>query len=135
MKQTQIQQLKDLKKKFREQQPKKRENLGVCFLKLKLGVHNEKEKQVVLNFLADFRMTLTEDNLDAVMNYLHSEDHSLPEFIAMEESLHDADAIGRLSAYSKEEVDTLKNSKPKLPEYKEEDLETLRDPIAPFGES
>lgn len=111
MNQDTIQQLKDLKSKFKALDGKQREQVGVCFLKLKLGVHSPEEFEIVAQFLGDFDLDYNAENLDSMMNYLHAKDHSLPEFIAMEESMTDIDkkiAEKGMASYSPEEAETLK---------------------------
>lgn len=110
----QLNQLKNLKQKFRTFSSQERQQLGVSLLKMKLGVHQPQEAQQVFDFLGQFHMRVTVDNLDLLMNYLHSEDHSLPEFLAMEDSLH----------FSQSDM--------ALPSYQEDEVETLKEPLPPF---
>jgi len=111
MKDEHIQQLKSLKAKFQKLKAKDRENLSVCFLKFKLGVHNTDESQTVKKFLGEFKMEINPENLDSMINYLHSQAHTLPEFIAMEDSITDIEkeiTQSELPIYNPDEVDTLK---------------------------
>lgn len=117
MNQEKIQKLKKLKDNFQELSRKDRESIGVCFLKVKLGVHQPEEFDRVMAFLGDLEFEINSANLDSVMNFLHSTTHSLPEFLALEESLND---IGR---HVTSDV---------LPPYNPDDAETLKEGIKPF---
>lgn len=111
MKPEHVQMLKALKDKFKGLKPKERENLSVCFLKVKLGVHNPDEYDLVVNFLDTFRMQINVENMDKMITYLHSESHTLPEFIAMEDSVAglDEEPTGpELPIYNPDEVETVK---------------------------
>lgn len=111
MSQNQVAKIKELKEKFKEMPAKEREKTGICFLKVKLGVHHPEEFEVVIKFLDDFDMDITPENLDAMMNYLHSTSQKLPEFIALEDSLTDIKQDSKktgLSDYNADEAETLK---------------------------
>jgi len=124
MKESLIHRIKSLKEQFRSLEAKDRESLSVCFLKAKLGVHNQNELKAVRKFLGSFRMQMSEDNLDRMINYLHSESHTLPEFIAMEESMTDIEVDLM--------VDTENDIGSDLPDYNADDVDTLTETIKPF---
>ena len=115
-----IQKLKNLRDKFRSLAPKERETLSVCFLKVKLGVNNEQELKNMKVFLGDFRVSLKPENLDNLINYMHSKSHSLPAFIAMEDSITEIEAM---------ESGSLRKSS--LPDYDVDQVETIREKFSP----
>lgn len=102
--------LKILKQKFKSLSMMEREQVSVCFLKVKLGVNNPDELRIVKQFLGDIVVTMSPDNLDHVITYLHSDSLTLPEFIAMEESLTEIEAKSGLPSYNAEDVDTLREA-------------------------
>ncbi|EKD51316.1 MAG: hypothetical protein ACD_62C00286G0005 [uncultured bacterium] len=114
-----LQQIKSLKDKFRSLSPKKREAVSVCFLKTKLGVHTPGEFKQVQDFLGDCNVEMVPENLDKMINYLHSESHSLPEFIALEDSLNNIDLERRATQQFT------------LPRYNPDDVETLTEDVQP----
>lgn len=121
MNEEKIQKLKNLREKFRSLAPKEREALSVCFLKVKLGVNSEQELKNTKSFLGDFRISLKPENLDNLINYIHSKSHSLPAFIAMEDSITEIEAL---------ESQTLRHNI--LPDYDVDKVETIRDRISPI---
>lgn len=124
MKRPLVERLKSLKKRFRSLPRKEREGLSVCFLKVKLAVNSGEELKQVKEFLGDFRVRMNEDNLDHLINYLHAEKHSLPEFIALEESI---------TEYEIEEfVEAGRAAAPGLKPYDAAEIDTLREPAKPF---
>jgi hypothetical protein len=116
-----LQKLKVLKEKFRSLNSKEREHVGICFLKVKLGVHGASEMAMVRGFLGALNINLEPDNLDQFITYLHSEEGTLPEFIAMEESL---------TQIEKSLADV--TAKTQMPGYEEDSIETLREAQKPF---
>lgn len=64
-------------------------------------------------------MDLVPENLESMINYLHSEEHSLPEFIALEDSLNNIEAH-------------IKTNKANIPPYNPDEVETLREGVKPF---
>lgn len=117
MTQSRIDKLKLLKDKFKALGRTQREAIGVCFLKLKLGVHSPEEFEKVMHFLDGFEFEINTANLDAIMNYLHSESHTLPEFMALEESL--TDIREKLSSNA-------------MPSYNADEAVTLKEGVKPF---
>lgn len=116
-----FQKLKIIKEKFRSLEPKEREHISVCFLKVKLGVHGVSEMARVREFLGALNVNLEPENLDQFITYLHSESGTLPEFIAMEESLTQIEkSLAEVTA------------KAKMPNYEEDNVETLREAQKPF---
>lgn len=115
------QKLKIIKDKFRCLDPKEREHVSVCFLKVKLGVNGASEIATVREFLGALNVNLEPDNLDQFITYLHSEAGTLPEFIAMEESL---------TQIEKSLADV--TAKTEMPHYEEDKVETLREAQKPF---
>lgn len=116
-----LQKLKVVKEKFRSLNAKEREHVSVCFLKVKLGVHGASEMATVRGFLGALNVNLEPENLDQFITYLHSEAGTLPEFIAMEESL---------TQIEKSLADV--TAKTKMPDYEEDNIETLREAQKPF---
>ncbi|MBF0105551.1 MAG: hypothetical protein HQM16_09530 [Deltaproteobacteria bacterium] len=122
MKKPQIDQLKDLKQHFKSLSPKDREAISICFLKVKLGVHHPDDFDVVTDFLKNFDIEINPDNLDGMMNYFHSSTQSLPEFLALEDSMSDiktgkikVTAAGAgLADYNPDDVETLKEEQKPL---------------------
>lgn len=121
MNEEKIQKLKALRDKFRSLAPKEREALSVCFLKVKLGVNNDQELINMKTFLGDFKISLRPENMDNLINYIHSKSHSLPAFIAMEDSVTEIDAM---------ESQTFRTSI--LPEYNVDEVETIREKLSPI---
>ena len=117
-----LQKLKILKDRFRSLDAKEREHVSICFLKVKLGVHGSAEMAVVREFLGSLNVNLEPENLDLFIGYLHSEAGTLPEFIAMEESL---------TQIEKSLAET--TAKTKMPDYEEDSVETLREGQKPFA--
>lgn len=117
-----IQKLKGLREKFRSLAPREREALSVCFLKVKLGVNNDQELINMKTFLGDFRISLRPENLDNLINYIHSKSHSLPAFIAMEDSVTEIDAM--------ESSQSLRQNI--LPGYNVDEVETIREKLPPM---
>lgn len=110
-----------IKDKFRSLAIKERENISVCFLKVKLGVHGIAEIAAVRDFLGPLNVNLEPENLDQFITFLHSEVGTLPEFIAMEESLTQIEKnLAEVTVKSK------------MPNYVEDEVETLRDGQKPF---
>lgn len=115
-----IQQLKHLKQKFWKLDSKQRESLNVCFLKCKLGVQNAREQKRVKEFVGEYPIEMNEKSVDHVINFFHSEDHSLPEFLSMEDSI--------------KQVDTMKINPKDLPMYDMEDVDTLKEGVKKMDE-
>lgn len=122
MNEERIQKLKALREKFRSLAPKEREALSVCFLKVKLGVNNDQELIKMQTFLGDFRISLKPENLDNLINYIHSKTHSLPAFIAMEDSVTEIDAVESSQSFSQNI----------LPAYNVDEVETIREKLPPM---
>lgn len=112
-----VQKIKELKEKFLSLTRKQREQVSVSFLKVKLGVNSPEELKTVTDFLDGFTMELTAENLDHMINYLHSKAHTLPEFIALE------DSITEIQKAIKEND---------LPDYDPLEAETIRDEVKPI---
>lgn len=112
-----VQKIKVLKEEFLSLSRKEREQISVSFLKVKLGVNSPDELKLVKNFLGGFVMELTSENLDHMINYLHSKAHTMPEFIALEDSITEIQKMTKTSD---------------LPDYNALDAETIKDNIKPF---
>lgn len=97
-------QLKELKKRFRALTPKSREDLSVCLLKINLGVNHDKELQKVKDFIGDAPVHLAAGELDAFIEFMHSDSVRPP----------------RLTQKAAD-----------LQPYREDEVETLRDEIRP----
>jgi hypothetical protein len=121
MSEAQIQRLKKLKSIFRKLPAKKREALGISFLKVKLRVHATIDLNNIKEFLGDFHISFVPENLDNMINFLHSEENTLPEFIAMEDSLNHIEV----------NISTTTDKKG-LPTYDPDNVETLKDGVKPF---
>jgi hypothetical protein len=117
-----FQKMRALKDKFRQMSAKEREIISVCFLKAKLEVNSDDEMKQVKDFLADFTINLSSENLDHIINYLHSTSDKLPEFLAMEDSLSEMDTLNEARNFEK----------PILPEYNKEEAETLKEEEPPI---
>ena len=115
-----IQQLKLLKQKFWKLGSKERESLNVCFLKCKLGVQNAREQKRVKEFVEDYPLEMNEKSVDHVINFFNAEDHTLPEFLSMEDSI--------------KQVDTMKIDPKDLPMYDLEDVDTLKESVKKMDE-
>ena len=122
MTEKQRQKLSGLKTKFKALPPKKREHLGVCFLKVQLGVHDPQEFGTLIDFLDGFDMDIVPENLDSMISYFHADTHTLPEFIALEASISNI---------------TIPNFSPShiLPTYDPDNVETLKEGVKPFNHS
>lgn len=115
--------LKDVKRRFRALVPKERERIGIALLKVNLGVNSLEEKLLVENFLSGLPLELRTGKLDPLLNYLHSTHVSPPEFSGWF-------APGAVSSEFSESG--LSGNTP-LPEYREDEVETLKEPMKPLG--
>lgn len=93
----------------------------MCFLKVKLEVHSDQEFKSVKDFLGDFKISFTPENLDLLINYFHSKSNTLPAFLAMEDSITEI-----------ESSESKKIDRNILPSYDVDEVETIRDKIPHF---
>lgn len=103
-----LQKLTSIKQKFRSLSPFEREKISVALLKINLGVNGADEMLTVRHFLEDLEIDLKPESLDGFMGYLHSSSSNIP-------------------------VNMLDHTRPEdLPEYKEDEVETLKEGSRPF---
>lgn len=128
-----IKAVKSLKERYRALSKKDREGLGVALLKCNLGVSTTDEIASVRQFLADFPLALTAGELDDFLTFLHAKDTSLPIHLPL------TDGAVTLPPYESADVDTLETARNAirdtgLPDYNDEEIDTLREPLKPFKE-
>lgn len=119
---TKIEKLKDVKDRFRALTAKEREGLSIALLKVNLGVNSPDDMRHVQAFLDGLPMDLGVGKLDPFMNFLHSTSNiSPPEFSGW----FARDEVKKDLSVTEKKID--------LPPYVEDDVETLRDEVHPFG--
>lgn len=110
--------LHELKKSFRELDKTKRAGLSQAMHKINLGVQNEGDLNLVKKFLGTFPVELKKHKLENLMAFLHADDEAKPEEYLSQDSLT--------------EISVSISTKDSLPEYNEDDVDTLKDDIQPF---
>ena len=113
------QKLAELKKKFKALTKKEREELSLSLHKINLGVENQNERKCAQNFLGNFPIALQANELDNILGYLHSEVQSKPEEYLSEDSLS--------------EISVSVSKSLALPDYNQDELETLKEGTKPFA--
>lgn len=125
MDEAQKQLLKDVKTRFRALSPKDREKIGIALLKVNLGVNSLEERLLVENFLSGLPLELRTGKLDPLLNYLHSTHISPPEFSGWFAP----------AAVSTESSESGVSGSTPLPEYRADEVETLKEPVRPLTET
>ena len=111
-------QLKKLKHKFDKLATKHKETLGICFLKINLGVQSADDLKQAQDFLENFPLKLKPGSLDVFMDFLHHQQSTKAHFFIK---------LSKKRGETESQI-TLE----KLPEYQEDQVDTLKEPKKKF---